>query len=102
MNLARRGIHATLPPSIRLQFLGEWYVQAQVPGLLTPSRCGRQVFGRYDDGSVSVHNSGTVDIGTGLVVELCGVAKGRSPVVPGELITRLVFLLFLQFATSKN
>ena len=68
-------------------------MQAQVSGLLTPSKCGRQVFGLYDDGSVSVHDTGTMEVGgIGLVVELCGVAKGRSPVIPGELITRSVNL----------
>ena len=56
--------------------------------MLTPSKCGRQVFGRHDDGSVSVHNTGTMEIGRGLVLEICGVAKGRSPVVPGQLITK--------------
>ena len=45
--------------------------------MLTPSKCGRQVFGRYIDGSVSVHNTGTMDIG--LVLELCGIAKYRHP-----------------------
>ena len=79
----------TIFPISHQQYLGKWYVQAQVPGLLTPGRCGRQAFGRYDDGTVSVHNTGTVDIGrSGLVVELCGVAKGRSPLIPAQLITR--------------
>ena len=87
-------------------------MQAQVPGLLTPSKCGRQVFGRYDDGSVSVHNTGTMDIGVGLVVELCGVAKGRSPLIKGEFITRFfvdysfmnlfIFLLFTFGAAVRS
>ena len=45
--------------------------------LLTPSKCGRQVFGRYDDGTVSVHKTGTMDVG--LVLEQCGIAKYRFP-----------------------
>ena len=52
-------------------------MQAQVSELLTPSKCGRHVFGRYIDGSVSVHNTGTMDVG--LVLELCGIAKYRNP-----------------------
>ena len=70
-----------------LQYLGDWYAQLTVEAPFNPEgvRCTRVQYGLFDNGTISVYNTGTLSDGS--FDEICGWAEQADPDnAPGDLI----------------
>ena len=71
---------------IFFQYLGDWYAQLTVAAPFNPEgvRCTRAQYGLFDNGTLSVYNTGTLTDGS--FNEICGWAEQADPKnAPGDL-----------------
>ena len=69
------------------QYIGDWYDQYTIFAVVTPpgNTCSRAQYGEFENGTISVFNSGTNPDGS--FDEVCGWAEQADPEnAPGDLI----------------